>query len=427
MCTLDIFYLGGVAMKYKEVSDLNQKIGEKIRDLRGEEKQEVFAKMLGINRTTLSFIENGTQPASLEVLLKLVQITNFNIQEFLESKTRKHVIVDTNIIMNCPNIMKKLSDYCDMIYIPKTVIVELEWHKKSSNPQICKTAGLSLDMIINLRSDNFIVTDENIDGKNDDRIFSVAFDIARENANESVYLLTNDKDFKLKDTRKVTNLKVINSWDFEQIFTQDDNYNQTFSQKFFMAVMKKDLEGAKKFANKNINVNYIDSRSGYTPLIQAIRNKDCKMVGYLLSLPQIDVNAVDDKKFRLPPISHAIQIDHSGLVTQMIKNGANVNEPSQSDKNPYNTPLMIAAWNGNLKLVNYLIENGACINQQDKGNGFTALIKATFQNHADVVKCLIDNNADRTICSFEKKTALDYAYEKNDENRYRDIIEILKG
>lgn len=46
---------------------------------------------------------------------------------------------------------------------------------------------------------------------------------------------------------------------------------------------------------KSINVNAIDSRSGYTPLIQALVNKDEEMVKYLLSLDRIDVNAVDNK------------------------------------------------------------------------------------------------------------------------------------
>ena len=42
----------------------------------------------------------------------------------------------------------------------------------------------------------------------------------------------------------------------------------------------------------------------------------------------------------------------------LIQNGANVNEPSQSETNLFNMPLMIAAWHGHLNLVKLLVENG---------------------------------------------------------------------
>ena len=86
---------------------------------------------------------------------------------------------------------------------------------------------------------------------------------------------------------------------------------------------------------------------------------------------------------------------------------------------------MIASWDGKQDMVELLVENGACINQADKGNGFTALIKAVWQNHPDIVRYLLEHNADRTICSFKAKTALDIAYEKNSGNRYKEIIELL--
>lgn len=63
------------------------------------------------------------------------------------------------------------------------------------------------------------------------------------------------------------------------------------SQRFLVAVLKRDFESAKdliKKEGKSINVNAIDSRSGYTPLIQALINKAEAMVNYLLSLDRID-------------------------------------------------------------------------------------------------------------------------------------------
>ena len=419
-------------MAYSKSNPFNQAIGDKIRTYRENagETQAEFAEKIGVKRATLSLIECGEQPPSLEVLAKVIQITKMDMAEILNLQPKNHMILDTNIIINCPELLRSLTIYCDMIYIPRTVERELENQKNSTRENIRKDANLALNKIIEMRKNHpkqFVIKEETGEGSNnDDRIFSVALKIASDNPNDDVYLLTNDKDFQLKDAGKIINLKVITSRDFERIFRRDENFNIPLSQKFFSAVLKKDLETVKQLSEKNIDVNYVDTRSGYTPLIQAVRNRDCKMVGFLLTLPQIKINAVDHKKHRLPAISHAVQISHLGLVKQMIMNGANVNEPSQSDKNPYNTPLMIASYDGKLDFVKLLVEHGACINQQDKGNGFTALIKAAFQNHADIVKFLLDNNADATICSFEKKKAIDYAREKNDENRYRAVIELLE-
>ena len=419
-------------MAYSKSNPFNQAIGDKIRTYRENagETQAEFAEKIGVKRATLSLIECGEQPPSLEVLAKVIQITKMDMAEILNLQPKNHMILDTNIIINCPELLRSLTIYCDMIYIPRTVERELENQKNSIRENIRKDANLALNKIIEMRKNHpkqFVIKEETGEGSNnDDRIFSVALKIASDNPNDDVYLLTNDKDFQLKDAGKIINLKVITSRDFERIFRRDENFNIPLSQKFFSAVLKKDLETVKQLSEKNIDVNYVDTRSGYTPLIQAVRNRDCKMVGFLLTLPQIKINAVDHKKHRLPALSHAVQISHLGLVKQMIMNGANVNEPSQSDKNPYNTPLMIASYDGKLDFVKLLVEHGACINQQDKGNGFTALIKAAFQNHADIVKFLLDNNADATICSFEKKKAIDYAREKNDENRYRAVIDLLE-
>ena len=84
---------------------------------------------------------------------------------------------------------------------------------------------------------------------------------------------------------------------------------------------------------------------------------------------------------------------------------------------------MVAAWEGNFEAVKLLTESGACINQQDKGNGFTPLIKAVFKGHVDIVKYLLKKGADKNVYSFERKSALDYAYARNN----KEIINSLKS
>ena len=339
---------------------------------------------------------------------------------------RKRIVVDTNIILNCPQLLRSLTGYCDMVYIPRTVIRELNYQKDHGDNQRRTLASLCLGMLIELKGQNFVIDDSYVDGgNNDDRIWGTATGIATGNKEDTIYLLSNDKDFKLKNTSGLDNLKIIDSKEFDTEFKESKFFNIQQSQKFCEAVKKRNIEYAKKLLSPMVNVNYVESEFGYTPLIQAVRNRDVQMIEWLLSLPEVDINQVDEKKYKFPPISHAIQINHTGIVRLLIKHGANVNEPSLNGRNYYNTPLMIASWGGNLELVKVLVENGACINQVDKGNGFTALIKAVFKNQPHIVKFLLKCHADKTICSFEKMTALDYAYSKNENGNYEEIIKLL--
>ena len=77
-------------------------LGQKIIEYRNNAdfKQEAFAKELGISRTTLSFIENGSQAPSFEVLVKLAQITNINFNELIDVKSKNIVVVDTSVLNN---------------------------------------------------------------------------------------------------------------------------------------------------------------------------------------------------------------------------------------------------------------------------------------------------------------------------------------
>ena len=401
-------------------------IGEKVKKFRMDfgDTQEDFAKKLDIGRPTLSLIEQGKQEPDIRVLINIIKATKIDIMELLELSYKTHLVLDTNIILNCPYILNSLTTFCDFVYVPSTVVKELNHQKDHANEQKRKVAGMCIHKILELRSDRFIICEEELKaGTNDDKIFEFVKQLAKKHVNDMVYLMTNDVDFKLKPVGTVTNLKVITSSEFDGIFKQNVNYNIAKSQKFFELVAKGNLAKVKEFDIDGIDINYVDTRSGYTPLIQAVRDRNYQMIEYLLTLPNININSVDNKKFGFPPLSHAVQMHEFGIMRTLIDNGANVNEPSTNDKNPFNTPLMIAAWGGRLESVQLLVESGACVNQQDKGNGFTPLIKAVFKGNIDIVKYLLEHGADKGVFSYEKKTALDYAYEKN----HQEIIEILKG
>lgn len=380
--------------------------------------QDGLAKKLGMSRANLSQIESGKHAPSLAQLLKIGLVTGIDFADILSPERETRVVVDTNVIVNRLQSLRYIADLCDYVHIPRVVVEEINYQKDHSHQnQVRATASRAEGEILRLLREGLVTVEETPAGQygnNDDRIYAVAERLALAHVNSIVYLLTNDKDFNLKGNGDIDNLKVISSDEFDDITRQDDGYVARDSQAFFKAVKAGDLDEAKRQLERgHVDVNYVDQASGNTPLHQAIeiedRYKRTAMIRFLLERPRIDVNKCDEGKNEIPPISRAVQKRNRGVIQDLITAGANVNEPSSSKvRNPYNTPLMIAAWQGSVDLVQLLVENGACVNQQDRGNGFTALIKAAYRNHADVVRYLLSVGADSTIHSWEKKTALDY-------------------
>ena len=210
-------------------------LGQKIIEYRNNAdiKQEAFAKELGISRTTLSFIENGSQAPSFEVLVKLAQITNINFNELIDVKSKNIVVVDTNILLNRPEMLGVLLKDCDQVYIPIPVIEEINYQKDHGKEKERRNASLCEDIIVKKKTEKLdIHTDSDIDGSNDDKILDIAIKLAEKDISNSVYLLTNDKDFILKNTKGLTNLRIIGSNQYSKIFSEKDGYNDALSQRF---------------------------------------------------------------------------------------------------------------------------------------------------------------------------------------------------
>src|SRR5262245_46532179 len=95
--------------------------------------------------------------------------------------------------------------------------------------------------------------------------------------------------------------------------------------------------------------------------------------------------------------------------------GANVN--SRGAGGP---PLLLAAGEGRLNAVRYLLDEGADVNLRGQ-YGHTALTEATFYGHLPVIKELVMHGADVNAISSDG-TPLDIAISRNDPS----VIELLK-
>ena len=169
-----------------------------------------------------------------------------------------------------------------------------------------------------------------------------------------------------------------------------------------------------------IDVNRCDPSCGYTPLIQAIRNRNYNLVSFMLEIPQIDLNKKDKQKYNFTPLLHVCQIKDLKMMKMLIDAGADPNIGS-SGVNFGNTPLMVSSWGHFVEGVKYLSEQEVCYNQQDN-NGYTALHKACIKHDYNVAKILIDKT-DIKIRDRKNLTAEKYLSKENFLSR--DIIQLF--
>ncbi|CEP09250.1 hypothetical protein [Parasitella parasitica] len=108
------------------------------------------------------------------------------------------------------------------------------------------------------------------------------------------------------------------------------------------------------------------------------------------------------------------------IVQQMVeKENSLVNSFDQDGRNA----LHWAASGGHADIVNYLIAMGAIVNSQDKDAQWTPLMIAVSAGHLEVVKILLQNQADPALENDTKQTALHYAASKNRIDIARLLIE----
>jgi ankyrin repeat protein len=109
----------------------------------------------------------------------------------------------------------------------------------------------------------------------------------------------------------------------------------------------------------------------------------------------------------------AVESDDLAKVEQLITEG--IVDVNSVDKDG-NTTLMRAAWNNNANIVNALVKNGADVNSVNK-YGYTALMRAACNNNADNINTLIKAGADVNSVNKDGETALiDAAYNKDADN-----------
>lgn len=137
------------------------------------------------------------------------------------------------------------------------------------------------------------------------------------------------------------------------------------------AVLSGDIKALSTLLAKGANPN-IQSKSGTTPLIDAIDKNSIEMVKILLEhkcyvnlVDSNDINLVDDNGDM--PLHRAIKKGNRAVIELLINGGANLNAPNKRRE----TPLHLAVMNGNMDAVMLLIDKGADVKAKEADYGFT--------------------------------------------------------
>ena len=162
------------------------------------------------------------------------------------------------------------------------------------------------------------------------------------------------------------------------------------------------------------DVNAKDN-SGRTALFHALEARYDSVSDYLLSKPQLDLNA-RGKNGTTALISYVWR-DRADAIKSLLDRGADVNQQD----NDGDTALHGAAQNGNVEMIRLLLAKGAQLNGQNKVGG-TPLMWAAVWGHEDAVQELLKAGADKSLKDEDGKTALMWAIKNNRTN----VAQILR-
>jgi ankyrin repeat protein len=128
----------------------------------------------------------------------------------------------------------------------------------------------------------------------------------------------------------------------------------------------------------------------FTPLQAAVKNQLRSVAEKLVQ--SVDVNYLGEGARRRTPLQHAVENGNMDLIDLLLQHGARVDGPPARDGGA--TALQIAAIQGYIGIARRLIDSGASVNEPPaRFNGRTALQGAAEHGRIDMLHMLFDEGA----------------------------------
>lgn len=240
---------------------------------------------------------------------------------------------------------------------------------------------------------------------------------------------------------------------------QPINNAKSIKEEIFQQIQTGNLEQLKKTLTKEL-LN-IKDRSGHTLLYNACLYNQLEIIKYLIHDMGCDLNAISSSssssshlhatpltatlikdnyelfeyliknenadckgRFQLNLLHEVASKNRLDLVELLINKGA---DPNQLNTH-HMTPLTIAIQQNNFKMVECLLENGSCVNIQDKKGNTPLHIACTSQQLNDnLIELLIhsNNECDFKIKNINEETALDLLWSMAIKEAKLNLIDLI--
>jgi len=200
--------------------------------------------------------------------------------------------------------------------------------------------------------------------------------------------------------------EAMNDEDFKLLIVQEKKQVKITSSMYIQTIKLNNLELLKQLIENDRNKHIIDIINKYRLLLVSAELNHWDMVKYLIENLEMKIN--ERNGLRKTPLMFAAEQGDQNIVEYLISNGALIND---KDANGL-TPLIYACKNGQIDVVSFLIDSGAIIDEQDR-HGLTALMYAAKFGHCEVISYLLERGADIHARSDNGSSALIYAAMNN--------------
>jgi hypothetical protein len=179
---------------------------------------------------------------------------------------------------------------------------------------------------------------------------------------------------------------------------------------YFQAIKRDDAGVIQQLLNRGFDPDTPDP-SGEHGLLIALREPSPKVANVLIAWPKTNLNRLSEKGES--PLMLAAINGQVELARKMIAKDADVNKTGW-------TPLHYAASSGAIEMIKLLLEHHAFIDAESP-NLTTPLMMAAMYGTAEAVKLLLDEGADASLRNQQGLTAMQFAQQAS----RRELAELL--
>lgn len=168
---------------------------------------------------------------------------------------------------------------------------------------------------------------------------------------------------------------------------------------FFIAIKQDDERTVQSLLKRGFDANAPDP-NGFHGLFLAVKEPSPKVTTVLIDWPKTNVEprtAKDESPLMIAALNGDLE-----LVKRLVKRGAHVNKPGWA-------ALHYAATNGHVSVIRFLLDESAYIDAEAP-SGATPLMMAAHYGTPQAVKLLLDEGADPLLKDLRGLTAIDFAY-----------------